>query len=341
MAHQEEDQSVKPRAPRPGYSLAERNPSIAALWDSVANGELTPTGIGARSSYAAWWRCPENPIHHWQQPISESTTRLTGPTCPHCAREREVARRTAGPEGSIVEDLAIFGYAFGEGNLVCEYEASADPTLEWNLHCQAGHDFASSLSRLRNGYGCPRCWRRQRWEDQVSQKARYGGVFSIEHPRTRSKEEVRLGVELSMVFPVDLEHDAVRTRRCVFNQPFVTPDILIPELRIAVEWDGGHHRNDPAMDAMKEDALKSVDWRTLRASTHIDEDRAHVIAAPGGLTLKVVHRLMLLIAEQEDEYREAIERWQASRRWLGRERADELIRRFDAGSPFKTMEPRW
>lgn len=101
----------------------------------------------------------------------------------------------------------------------------------------------------------------------MSQKARYGGVFSLDQPRPRSKEELRLAAELGVVFPVDFEHDAVRTRLFAFDQPFVTPDILIPPLRVAVEWDGKRHRKDRSIDIAKEEALFSADWQTIRAST--------------------------------------------------------------------------
>lgn len=159
----------------------------------------------------------------------------------------------------------------------------------------------------------------------MSQKARYGGVFSLDQPRQRSKEELRLAAELGVVFPVDFEHDAIRTRGFVETQPFVTPDVLIPSLRVAVEWDGEHHRKDPTIDVAKEEALCSVDWHTIRASVRDDEDHDNVIAAPGGLTLDVVHRVMSRLVTLDPLYSGAVEQWRARRQWMGSDHTAKLI----------------
>lgn len=34
------------RKPKPGYSLAQRNPGIARYWDLTANGNLAPRDVG-------------------------------------------------------------------------------------------------------------------------------------------------------------------------------------------------------------------------------------------------------------------------------------------------------
>lgn len=45
------------RKPRPGESLNERYPAVAADWHHSRNGDLTPHDIKPFSALKAWWRC--------------------------------------------------------------------------------------------------------------------------------------------------------------------------------------------------------------------------------------------------------------------------------------------
>ncbi len=327
------------RKPKPGYSLAERNPEIVRYWDQATNGDLTPSDIGARSPHAAWWRCLRDPEHQWQESIQCMTTRKADDKCPHCAHERLVIELTAGPEGPIGPHLAAFGLTFGQDNLVDESHASAHPQFVWNLRCEAGHEFRASLRRLQNGFSCPDCQTRRYWENKVAQKARYGGVFSLDKPRTRSMEDRRLAAELAVVFPVDFEHDAIRTRGFVGTQPFVTPDVLIPSLSVAIEWDGMRHRLDPSIDVAKEEALLSVGWHTIRASARSSEDHDNVIAAPHGPTLQVVYGIMRRLLTFDPSFSATVEQWHQAGHWLGRGNAATLIEAMPAEHPRRYGRP--
>jgi hypothetical protein len=44
-----------PRKPKPGRSLAELRPDIAAQWHPTKNGELTPADISVSASLKFWW----------------------------------------------------------------------------------------------------------------------------------------------------------------------------------------------------------------------------------------------------------------------------------------------
>ena len=146
-----------------------------------------------------------------------------------------------------------------------------------------------------------------------------------------------MAAELGVVFPVDFEHDAIRTRGFVSNQPFATPDVLIPPLRVAIEWDGMQHRKDPTIDIAKEEALRSVGWHTIRASVRENEDHDNVIAAPGGLTLKVVYHIMMRLVTCDSSYGDAVDQWHDVGRWMNRDYAAELIERL----PTVQRNQRW
>ncbi|WP_208857810.1 zinc-ribbon domain-containing protein, partial [Mycobacterium parascrofulaceum] len=76
-------------APRPGESLAEKLPEIAAEWHPTLNGELTPADVGYASNKKVWWLC-RNCRNEWQVPVA---SRSAGASCKKCA-----SRTTALPK---------------------------------------------------------------------------------------------------------------------------------------------------------------------------------------------------------------------------------------------------
>ncbi|WP_156042480.1 zinc-ribbon domain-containing protein [Rhodococcus sp. UNC363MFTsu5.1] len=75
--------SAARRRPRPGLSLAERHPAIAAQWHPGRNGETTPDGVSHGSSTNYWWLCAECG-HEWQAKPSNRRTQVH--LCPKCKR---------------------------------------------------------------------------------------------------------------------------------------------------------------------------------------------------------------------------------------------------------------
>jgi len=78
----------KKSVPKPGESLAEKNPDLAAEWHPTLN-ELTPFDVRPRGRSFAWWRCKQG--HEWRAKIAP---RAVGIGCPQCSiigvAEREV-----------------------------------------------------------------------------------------------------------------------------------------------------------------------------------------------------------------------------------------------------------
>lgn len=69
--------------PKPGQSLGERFPEIAAQWHPTKNGDLTPLDFKHGSAHKAWWKCPTQ-AHVWRMTIVQR--RNAGPTsCPSCS----------------------------------------------------------------------------------------------------------------------------------------------------------------------------------------------------------------------------------------------------------------
>ena len=71
-------------APKPGQSLAERLPDLAAQWHPTLNGDLTPAVVTAKSGKRAWWLCPECG-NEWEAQIG---SRAIGYGCKACATQQ-------------------------------------------------------------------------------------------------------------------------------------------------------------------------------------------------------------------------------------------------------------
>ena len=69
-------------------NLAARFPRVAAEWDRVSNGPLTPEQTSAGSHLLCWWRCAQG--HPWQASVRSRTALESG--CPTCARASASAR---------------------------------------------------------------------------------------------------------------------------------------------------------------------------------------------------------------------------------------------------------
>jgi predicted nucleic acid-binding Zn-ribbon protein len=66
--------------PRPGESLAEKNPQLAAEWHPTENGSVTPFDVRPRGRAKTWWQCRFG--HEWYAPVAP---RVEGVGCPHCS----------------------------------------------------------------------------------------------------------------------------------------------------------------------------------------------------------------------------------------------------------------
>jgi rubrerythrin len=66
--------------PKPGESLAEKNPQLAAEWHPTKNGSVTPFDVRPRGRAKAWWQCRFG--HEWYALVAP---RVEGVGCPHCS----------------------------------------------------------------------------------------------------------------------------------------------------------------------------------------------------------------------------------------------------------------
>ncbi|MEI5582434.1 MULTISPECIES: hypothetical protein [unclassified Agromyces] len=140
---------------------------------------------------------------------------------------------------------------------------------EFDWRCRRGHDrFRASVVDVLTGPGCPKCG-----ANAASPGAAREAGMPFMKPGLRvgtSMTEQRLRVLLGERLRLHHRANAVRTARMFYGRQEVWPDILVAELRIAIEYDdpgrsGRAHRGlKQGSDHEKDAALREVGWEVIR-----------------------------------------------------------------------------
>lgn len=163
--------------PKQGNSLADRDHSVAALWDTTGNGGVGADSVSIMSGLSAWWKCPDG--HMWERSVKDQC--VLG-VCPECDPGRlelvEEAKRagvTAPPVGkSLAEtdpDVAAWWCSELNGALKATMvNARLSRSVWWE--CPRGHRWSASvLKQARNGCACRECYSELAREASVAVQA--------------------------------------------------------------------------------------------------------------------------------------------------------------------------
>ncbi|MEJ3404064.1 hypothetical protein WDJ51_04920 [Rathayibacter sp. YIM 133350] len=140
---------------------------------------------------------------------------------------------------------------------------------EYTWVCARGHDrYTAAVIDVLTGPGCPKCIRNAAEATVASD----GGVASMNAGlRTRtSHTEQRLRALLAERIRVPAGVNTVRVNRMFYGQQEVWPDIVLPALRVAIEYDDpgrsrrAHRGLKEASDREKDAALAEVGWEVIR-----------------------------------------------------------------------------
>ena len=138
--------------------------------------------------------------------------------------------------------------------------------IEWL--CEKGHPSFWMTIRQRQRYGgCKRCWGEAQSSDQQGPGIAYiRAGLRLPHSAT----ELRLRELLKRYVRIPDGPNAIRVTTRVHGHNNVWPDIIIPRLKIAIEYDdpgrgGQHHTGErEAADRAKDSALREVGWEIIR-----------------------------------------------------------------------------
>ncbi|QAY74108.1 hypothetical protein ET445_12930 [Agromyces protaetiae] len=140
---------------------------------------------------------------------------------------------------------------------------------EYDWLCRRGHDrYSATVLDVLTGTGCAKC----RASAVAPGALREAGVaFMSPGLRTRtSQTEQRLRILLDERLVLHHRVNAVGIARTFHGRTEVWPDILVPQVRIAIEYDDpgrsgrAHIALKEASDLDKDDALREVGWEVIR-----------------------------------------------------------------------------
>uniref|UniRef100_A0AAU3I911 Zinc-ribbon domain-containing protein n=1 Tax=Streptomyces sp. NBC_01393 TaxID=2903851 RepID=A0AAU3I911_9ACTN len=241
------DGRLRPILLRVGRSLDFKRVPVLLRAFAAARARLDPAPV----------LLPMGPDHRWCTTVANRARNGYG--CPFCLNQRV----------SVTNSLAtLFPQIAGElapdlngGRTAHHYVATSSTTATWR--CAFGHSWtvpvvARTRAAANGGGGCPDCY-----------------------PTRASLRQLALASALAHALPnlmVDSRPAPVRG----LDGRTREPDITIPALRLALEYDGSfYHRGRDTHDAAKSQALRTVGWQVVRLrETELAPTHDHDLVVP-------------------------------------------------------------
>ncbi len=179
-------------------------------------------------------------------------------------------------------------------------ETRIGASYEWI--CERGHSrFTATVMDVLTGPGCPKCE-----ANAKAPAARLEGGVPFMKPglRTRtSMTEQRLRAALGERIRLPHRVNAITINRTFYGKPEVWPDIIIPALRIAIEYDDpgrdrtAHRGLKEVSDREKDAALAEVGWEVIRVRGGGLTEMGRYSVVCAGITDAVIDRILQLLRE--------------------------------------------
>ena len=281
----------------------ERYPTLIRQFHPDLNAGIVLSQVPPGADVYLVWECDAG--HRFAATPDEQRSRPGGSRrrstwCPECA---ELAQRRRMPIGVVREPVVAFACGHprdpraigelepGERCAVCrrlaetglsrealmdmaslgrraelESETRVDRRYSWL--CGDGHPaFEASIDSVLRGRRCPIC----RHAGAAADRYPVGAAFvSPWAPQPASAAEAKLRQRLGTVLAVDLTLNAVKVAKPFYAHVEVWPDIVIDELKVAIEYDTTgrdgleHVGRRELSDRRKDRLLRSAGWEVVR-----------------------------------------------------------------------------
>ena len=214
--------------------LATTNPKLASEWHPTKNGDITPFTVVEGSEKKVWWKCPKGEDHVWKANIN---SRNRGNGCPVCSGHKVVKSNSL---SNLDPKLASEWHPTKNGSLTSnQVTLNSNKVVWWKCRRNESHEWKVSINnRSNNKLGCPFC--------------------SL---TPQSRQELIITFELLKFFK-DINPKGYKTR---LNGKLRAIDIFIPELNLAIEFDGSYwHKDKRAIDKIKSEMLMEKGFQAIR-----------------------------------------------------------------------------
>lgn len=300
----------------PERSLSACFPEIAREWDMNRNGDLTPESVTYGQKYMAYWLCPK--CGESYPALISNRTCKDKKGCPYCCHnpklngknnlailkpeiakewDYELNKRT--PSDILPNSNKIFhwicpakghhypatannrsngyGCPFCSGQKVCKDNslATINPELAKEWHPTKNKKTFDEVTPGSNQYAWWICVRGHEWKAKINNRNNGKGCRECAKGVQSSFPEQAIFFYLKQIFPSTLNGYK-------FNKTEV--DIFIPELNIAIEYDGYRYHNSEKKlksDLTKNQLLTSFDMKLIRVRekgcAEMNEDKCTII----------------------------------------------------------------
>ena len=222
-------------------SFAALYPELLKELHPTKNKNLDPNQVFGGGETKVWWKCPVAEDHVWQTSIIRRTKgKKTG--CPMCGNDIVVESnclQTTHPEiakewhptmnGSLTPKDIVAG-----SKKVIWWQCKNNPTHEWKTRAVGRFSHRGHIDIT----GCPYC-----------------------NLTPQSRQELIITFELLKFFK-DINPKGYKTR---LNGKLRAIDIFIPDLNLAIEFDGSYwHKDKRAIDKIKSEMLMDEGYQVIR-----------------------------------------------------------------------------
>ncbi len=153
---------------KPGQSLAEKRPDLAAQWHPTRNGDLSAASVTPGSDRKIWWLCPEDDEHEWQAAVG---SRTAGTGCPFCSGRRATRSNNLAVTHPA---LAAEWHPTLNGDLSpAAVSPGSDRKVWWLCPVDEEHAWQTTVGSRARGSGCPFC---------AGQRATSSNSLAASHP---------------------------------------------------------------------------------------------------------------------------------------------------------------
>ncbi|SFJ43401.1 Probable Zinc-ribbon domain-containing protein [Halobacillus dabanensis] len=186
-------------------SLEITHPDIAKEWHSTKN-VLSPSDVSYGSTKKVWWICKSG--HEWK---ASCNNRSKGRGCPYCSNKKVTIESSI---GSLRKEL-LKEWHHNKNGLLSPYEVSIGSGKKVWWVCNHGHEWKTAVNKRVAGQGCPKC--KIYTQTSFAEQAIYFYVVQI-FGSAKNRHKMNEG-----------------SNKCEV-------DVYIPELNVAIEYDGYTHK---------------------------------------------------------------------------------------------------
>ncbi len=232
--------------------LASQFPEIAVEWDNDKNGTLSPEDVIAHSDRKVWWKCKDCG-YSWRATINHRTER--NQNCPACSHHQVF--KGVNDLATTHPELAAEWDPEKNGSITSKDVVYGSNEKIWWKCRICGFSWQSTIVNRAKGRGCPAC--------RAMMK--------------KSTADIALNKYISQVVAVESHH----------HESFLGTmelDVYIPELKLAVEYDGPHHDKGIERDTRKNRlcAENGIELIRIREKENPEIDGCTILWVPKGGT---------------------------------------------------------